>query len=79
MEDKSSKISANIRTIAGYYANKDMDGLVEFGEGRAENVQKVFVTMGEPKASLFLAQRLREYLNVSAIVPKKDERVILNM
>ena len=79
IEDKSITIRANIRTISGYSAHKDMDGLVEFVEGMAENVQKVFVTMGEPKASLFLAQRLREYLDVSAIVPKKDERVILNM
>lgn len=79
IEDKDIEIRANIRTISGYSAHKDMDGLVEFVDGMAENVQKVFVTMGEPKSSLFLAQRLREYLGVTAVVPKRNERFIIDM
>jgi hypothetical protein len=38
-----------------------------------DTVKKVFVTMGEPKSSTFLAQRLKEELDVDAIVPTKSE------
>jgi hypothetical protein len=50
----------------------DSDHLVEF-VGNAEEskkLKKVFVMMGEPKSSLFLVQRLRDYLGVDAIYPE---------
>ncbi len=79
IEDKNVVIRANIRNITGYSAHKDMDGLIEFVESTAENVKKVFVTMGEPKTSLFFSQRIREYFEVDAVVPVRGERFILPM
>jgi len=35
--------------------------------------QKVFVIMGEPKASLFLVQRIRDYLDVDAVYPEENK------
>ncbi|MFH0804032.1 MAG: MBL fold metallo-hydrolase [Candidatus Zambryskibacteria bacterium] len=35
-------------------------------------LKRVFVIMGEPKSSLFLTQRLRDYLDVDAIYPEEN-------
>lgn len=62
-------VRAKVVTISGYSAHRDLDGLIQFAEGFAEKVQKVFVAMGEPKAALFLVQRLRDYLDLDAVAP----------
>jgi metallo-beta-lactamase family protein len=64
-------IQAQIETILGYSAHKDSDHLVEFVATAQESLKKVFVVMGEPKASTFLAQRLRDELGVKALYPEK--------
>ena len=69
IDHKEIKVRASVRTISGYSAHKDSDQLVDLVEPIAQSVQKVFVTMGEPKASTFLAQRLHNELGVTAIVP----------
>ncbi len=66
-------VRAKIEMIAGYSSHKDSDGLVEFVEQSASTLKKVFVAMGEPKSSLFLAQRLKDYLGVEAVVPEAGE------
>lgn len=66
-------VRARVETLMGFSAHKDRDGLVAFVEPTAQRVKKVFVAMGEPKTSLFLTQRLREYLGVNALVPKAGE------
>jgi len=40
-------------------------------EGRG--LKRVFVIMGEPKSSLFLVQRLRDYLDVDAVYPEEGK------
>lgn len=70
-------VRAEIRTLTGFSAHKDRDHLIEFVSHTSEKVKKVFVTMGERKASLFLVQRLREYLGVEAVVLEEGERVAL--
>src|SRR5665647_704758 len=52
-------IKAHVEMISGYSGHKDSDHLVEFVEDTAKTVKKVFLLMGEPKASMFLAQRLK--------------------
>lgn len=71
------KVNARIEHIDGYSSHKDSDHLFAFVEKTADTVQKVFVTMGEPKSSMFLVQRLRDYLGIDAYVPKEDEKVII--
>ncbi len=66
-------VRAHIEVITGYSGHADRDGLVSFIEPVAEKVTKVFVTMGEPKASLFLVQRLRDYLGVNAVYPEANK------
>lgn len=76
---KEIEIKAKVETISGYSAHKDSDHLVEFVSKSAERLQKVFVCMGETKSSLFLVQRIRDYLGVKAVAPDVDEEVILDM
>ena len=71
------KIHAKVATISGYSGHKDSDHLVEFVENTAHTLKKVFVVMGEPKSSMFLAQKLRDNLNVKAFTPMAGESVIL--
>lgn len=66
-------VRAKIMELHGYSGHKDSDHLLDFVETGAETLKKVFVTIGEPKASLFLAQRIRDYLGLEAIVPKPGE------
>jgi len=63
-------VKAQIVNIHGYSAHKDMDHLVEFAATGAETLEKVFVTIGEPKASMFLAQRIRDYVGLDTMVPE---------
>lgn len=65
--------------IGGYSSHKDSDRLVEFVERARENLKKVFVVMGEPKSSLFLAQKIRDYAEVEAVVPEKGSTYELEL
>jgi len=66
-------IKARIETISGYSSHRDSDGLVEMVSDTADKVKKVFVVMGEPSASTYLAQRFRDELDVDAIYPERGK------
>ncbi len=72
------EVRSHIENIQGYSSHKDSDHLIEFVGDTAETVKKVFCCMGEPKSSMFLVQRLRDYLNVDAVMPKVGETVELD-
>lgn len=68
------KVGARIESILGYSSHKDSDHLVEFAATAGEKVKKIFVAMGEPKASLFLVQKIRDNLGVDAMYPERNVR-----
>ena len=70
-------IKAQIFTVSGYSSHKGSDDLVDFVSNSADSLKKVFTVMGEPKSTMFLAQRLKDNLNVNAIHPKEGEIVEL--
>lgn len=72
-------VKAEIRTIQGFSSHKDSDRLIEFVESSQDTLKKVFVVMGEPRSSLFLVQRLRDYLGVNAVSPEKGEVIKLDL
>ncbi len=78
IHDTKIKIKARIEAIDGYSSHKDMDHLVEFVSTTDKTVKKVFVVMGETKSSLFLVQRLRDYLGVKAVHPEEGDEVVLD-
>ena len=54
-----------------------MDHLLEFVETGSDTLKKVFVAIGEPKAAMFLAQRIHDYLGLDAVVPQANTTVEL--
>lgn len=71
---KEIPVRAHVEKISGYSGHKDSDHLVDFVSNSTKQLKKVFVAMGEPKASLFLVQRLREYLGVNASAPLENQK-----
>lgn len=79
LQGKEVPIRAEIRTIDGYSGHADRDQLVEFVQRSGTNAKKIFVTMGEEKAALFLIQRLRDYLHAPAVLPREGECVTIEL
>lgn len=79
------RVKAQIATIRGFSGHADRDQLVDLvyrgthdsdtQKPLPQQPKQVFVTMGEERASLFLTQRLRDYLGVNAIAPGENEEV----
>ncbi len=67
------RVYARVETLSGYSGHADRDQLLGFVENAGDSLRKVFVTMGEPHSSMFLAQRVRDFLGVDAVVPQAGE------
>ena len=70
-------VQAKVVTIHGFSGHADRDQLLDLVAGGGEEAKEVFVTMGEEKSSLFLVQRLRDYLGVNARAPEEGEEVVV--
>ncbi len=75
--DEAVKVRAQIKMIKGYSGHKDSDNLFEF-VSHIKGIKKIFIAMGEPSASMFFAQRLKDNLGLNALVPEKDQEVELD-
>ena len=75
INDEKVRVRAKINSISGFSAHKDSSNLVKFVESTADTLKQVFVAMGEPRSSLFLVQRLRDFLGVNAIAPEQGESI----
>jgi metallo-beta-lactamase family protein len=64
-------VRAHIEENYGYSAHRDRDGLAQFAHQGIETLKRVFVTMGEPKSSLYLVQHLRDYYGLPADAPEQ--------
>ena len=76
IDDKIVSVKATIAHIKGYSGHADRNQLVDLvAKGADEKrLKKVFVTMGEERSSLFLVQRLRDYLGIKgAVAPSLNE------
>lgn len=71
-------VRAKIATISGYSSHKDSDHLLEFVSNSRDTLKMVFPVMGEPKSSMFLAQKIQDNLAIEAYNPKQGESVILD-
>lgn len=69
------RVYARIATLTGYSGHADRDQLLDFVDKAGTSLKRVFVTMGEPQASLFFAQRVRDFLGVDAVVPHASETI----
>ncbi len=69
------KVRAQVASIRGFSGHADRDqllGLVAHGGDKAKHI---FVTMGEEQSSLFLVQRIRDYLGLHATAPSLNQEV----
>lgn len=73
------KVRAKVARIQGYSGHADRDQLVDFVAHGGDKAKQIFVTMGEERASLFLVQRLRDYLGVNAIAPELGQVVEIDL
>lgn len=71
------KVQAHIKTLYSYSAHKGGDQLVEFVATATKRLKQVFPVMGEPKASMHLAQRINDELGIKAMVPERLKEYIL--
>ncbi len=69
------RVKAKVETIRGYSGHADRNQLIDFVYRGGEGVKQIFVTMGEERASLFLVQRLRDYLGANAIAPSENDEI----
>jgi len=69
------KVKATIVKISGYSGHADRDQLINFVAHGGDKAKQVFVAMGEERSSLFLVQRLRDYLGLNAIAPEENQEV----
>lgn len=72
-------VRAKIQVIYGYSAHMDGAHLLDFAAEVAKSVKQIFVVMGEPSASGFLVQRIRDYLGLKAIAPAAGSSAIIEL
>lgn len=73
IQGQKVEVRAQVKVIYGYSAHMDGKQLLDFAADVAGSVKQVFVVMGEPSASTFLAQRIRDYTGVKALAPKAGD------
>ncbi len=70
-------VRASIKKISGYSGHKDSDALVDFVAGSAQTLKKVYTVMGEPKSTLYLAQKIKNELGLLAEAPEAGKSVVI--
>jgi metallo-beta-lactamase family protein len=78
IKNEEITVRARVEVIASYSAHKDSDALFAFVATGADTLSKVFVVLGEPGSSFYLAQRIRDNLGIAATVPKEGDAVTLD-
>lgn len=75
IDNEKVQVRAEIARIRGYSGHADRDQLIDLVAQGGDSAKQVFVTMGEERSSLFLVQRLRDYLGIKAVAPSVNEEV----
>jgi metallo-beta-lactamase family protein len=73
LDGREVKVRAKVETLTSWSAHADRDGLLEFAKSTLPRARNIFVSIGEPSAQRFLAQRIHDYLGTNAIVPSQGE------
>jgi len=79
IDGQEVKVKAQVAQIRGYSGHADRDQLLNLVAKGGDKAKQVFVTMGEEKSSLFLVQRLRDYLGVNATAPALGEEIEIDL
>lgn len=72
-------VRAKIAKIQGFSGHADRDQLLDIVYTGREQLEQVYVTMGEEKSSLFLTQRIHDYIGIPVCAPGENEEVIIEL
>jgi len=72
------KVNARIETIGSYSAHMDSEDLLNFVRNSKDTLKKVFVVMGEPSSSLYLTQKIRDYMDIDTASPEEGQTLELD-
>lgn len=67
-------VKALVVSLSGFSAHRDSEGLFDFVQHSVGTLKNVFVAMGEEKSSIFMVQKIRDYLGVQSMSPKQGEQ-----
>lgn len=73
IDDKKINVLSQVETVDGYSSHADHNKLFMFVDDLKNTLKKVFIVIGEPKASMFLSQKIRDYMGVNTKCPKVGE------
>lgn len=79
IDDQVVEVHATVEKITGFSGHADSDALVDFASESEKTLKTVLVAMGEPRSSIFLAQRLRDELNLNAIATEEGKSYQLDL
>ncbi len=71
-------VRARIAKISGYSGHKDSDHIVEWFGSAAPKVKTLFVVLGEPGSSAFLAQKIHDNYGTKVVLPERGESIELD-
>lgn len=71
-------VKARIAVIDGFSAHADQAGLMNWLGSFKKKPQKVFVVHGEGDASKTLAEKIKDELNIEAVIPQYLEEIEIN-
>ena len=77
LDGRDVKVRAKVENLTSWSAHADREGLLRFARNCLPRAKTFFVSIGEPSAQRFLAQRIHDYLGAKALVPSQGERWIL--
>lgn len=79
IDDEWIRVRAEIAMLNGYSGHADRDQLLDYLESAGAQLERAFIVHGEPRASLFFAQRAKDFLGVDAYAPKRGETVEIDL
>lgn len=79
IDDRVIEVRAKVESIDGFSGHADSDALVDFASASAKTLKKIFVAMGETRSASFLAQRLRDELDLNAVVAEEGKSYEIEM
>jgi len=71
-------VRARIAKISGYSGHKDSDNIIQWFESAAPDVKTLFIVLGEPASSTFLAQRMYDNYGTNVVLPERGDSIELD-
>ncbi len=71
-------VRARIAKILGYSGHKDSDSIIKWLGSAAPKLKKLFIVLGEPGSSSFLAQKVHDEYGTNVVLPERGDSIELD-